>query len=549
MRGLASSALLVLLAAACSGDDAEAESAGSAHTAREYAWSNEPLQWAETTYAELRIDRETLPDDHRIAQRMQTWADRIDAIVRAEVAAFAAPKPKIKIVPDADDQNAWVTSLAGCGGAGIAVDTTSLPPHGETEDVAVVTETGIARARPFLLHPRGWPTGDDFARHLAWANHPCSMASAGGGFTSACAPGPASHLAIAAASPFIHMTTALLSDVDEVGAVFLLAHELAHYYRAHPSPLSKRHYRFWYEVDPDHTGRPLPSSEATLLEASYRQLAGTPKIAGGPDLVSRFPPRLRRLVIAIARALESADPTLPCAGSTALLSSLLDHDVPSPAARAEYLAFEEKLAACAPSQPLTRGSALDPDRLSILAENNFARIPGPHASLAAFLDHASAIARELDARHDELARRLVENRIGLYTHEQEADDLALELLTRLGIAPDAALRSWIAYSRASEAHNDALLGPGTSKRAAEAHGSVDAEACARLAAAGFRDENGTPVFVSMGNLGDAHHADCYRIYNLRRETMVHRYVVAPAPPPLSPPYAELADEARRLGNR
>jgi hypothetical protein len=550
--------LIVLAASACQDDAPALESTEAAHTARAYAWSNEPLQWVDSTYADLRVNRETLPDDHRIAKRMQTWADRIDAIVRSEVVAqrgtFAAPRPRVKIVPDAADQNAWVSSLSGCGGAGVAADATSLPPHVDNEDAAVITETGIARARPLLFHPPGWPTGEDFARHLAWAGHPCAITSSEEGFTSRCAPAPASHLAIAAASPFIHMTTSLLADVDEVGAVFLLAHELAHYYRAHPSPLSKRHYRFWYEVDPDHAGRPLPSSEAALLEATYRQLAGQPKIVGGPGLVSRYPARVRRLVVALARALAmSNDPSLPCqAASEAALgtwpSELLDRDVPSPSARAAYLTFEARLEACAAAQPFTRGSVLDPDRVAVLAESNFARISEGAASLAALLDRATTLAREIDAREHELERRLVENRIGLYTHEQEADDLALEIVTRLGISPAEALRSWIAYARASEAHTDALLGAGTVKRAAEEHGSVDAETCAGLAEKGFMDGD-TPMFVSMGNLGDAHHADCYRIYNLRREAMVHRYVVARPPAPLSPPYAEIADEARRLGIR
>jgi hypothetical protein len=544
-------ALLIVLAAAACRDDAPAlESTEAAHTAREYAWSNEPLQWANSTYADLRVDRETLPDDHRIATRMQTWADRIDAIVRTEVTAqlgsFAAPRPRIKIVPDAVDQNAWVSSLAGCGGAGIAPDASSLVPHDNADDVAVITEIGIARARPLLFHPPGWPSGRDFAKHLAWAAHPCSLVSTEAGFVSGCATSPAAHLAIAAATPFIHMTTALLADVDEVGAVFLLAHELAHYYRAHPSPLSKRHYRFWYEVDPDHAGRPLPSPEAALLEASYRQLAAQPKIVGGPGLVSRYPARMRRLIVGLAQALAAnKDSALPCAAAAEAAagtwpSELLDHDVPSPSARAAYLAFEARLEACAVDQPVMRGWAA-------LAESAFARL-SEQTSLAALLDRAASLAREIDARHDELERRLAENRIGLYTHEQEADDLALEIVTRLGISTDHALRSWIAYARASDAHTDEILGEGTSKRAAEEHGTVDAATCARLAENGFAD-GGKPVFVSMGILGDAHHADCYRFYNLRRETMVHRYAVAAPPPPLSPPYAELADEARRLGLR
>ncbi len=573
MRFFACGLVLLGVASACSDSAPAVEGAASEHTAGEYAWSNEPLQWIDSTYGELRVNRTTLPDEHRIARRMQAWADRIDAIVRSKATEtfrepYAAPRPRVKIVPDEADQNAWVSSLAGCSGAGVSPPGEAaspplapLAPHesdDESDDVTLVTQDGMERARPLLLHPSGWPTRADFAAHVTRAGLPCPPTLGGGGhLTSPCASARSAHLAIAAASPFIHMTTALLADVDEIGAVFLLAHELAHFYRAHPSPLSKRHYRFWYEVDPDEPGRPLPSAQAALLEASYREMAGKPASVGGPALPSRYPPRVRRLVVELARSLAARSATgLAChavseAAAGTWTSEILQRDVPTPDVRAAYLAFEAKLAECAPRQALTPDSPFDPGRLALLAEGALARLPtNAGESLEAFLERAVALAREADARHDELHGLLADNRIGLYTHEQEADDLALEIMARLGVPPEDAIRSWIAYARASEAHIDAMLGSGTAKQAAEAHGTFDAETCARLADEGFVivDSAGRrrPVFVSLGDLGDAHHADCYRIYNLRREAHVHRYVTAAPPAPLSPPYAELAAEARSL---
>jgi hypothetical protein len=113
--------------------------------------------------------------------------------------------------------------------------------------------------------------------------------------------------------------------------------------------------------------------------------------------------------------------------------------------------------------------------------------------------------------------------LGFYTSEQEADEMALELLARTGIDPAVGIRMVLGNHAAVEKLNPGAADPD----------AIDAATCAALAAKDFRDEAGNEVSVPVGDLADPHHSFCFRAWNLARELRVHRYTVTgtvPTPP-------------------
>ncbi|MCX6109824.1 MAG: hypothetical protein NTZ90_09520 [Proteobacteria bacterium] len=106
-----------------------------------------------------------------------------------------------------------------------------------------------------------------------------------------------------------------------------------------------------------------------------------------------------------------------------------------------------------------------------------------------------------------LLKQAKEGRLGFYTTEQEADELALEYLKTMGKKPaslaDALLAVLSGDDRTPYPYPEELM--------------PRYKACADQRAKGF------PQFVGVGYYDDPHHSLCYRIYNIEREIKAHGY--------------------------
>jgi hypothetical protein len=121
-----------------------------------------------------------------------------------------------------------------------------------------------------------------------------------------------------------------------------------------------------------------------------------------------------------------------------------------------------------------------------------------------------------------------ERRLGFYTQEQEADEIALEILANSGIAPSVAIDKIF----------DNL------KMAEEMGGELDPNAikyaeCMMLREQGWKDAEGKPVSVPVGDPVNAHHNSCFRAFNMAREINAHRYEVAMRPSTPPPAWTEV----------
>lgn len=101
--------------------------------------------------------------------------------------------------------------------------------------------------------------------------------------------------------------------------------------------------------------------------------------------------------------------------------------------------------------------------------------------------------------------------LGVYTIEEEADELALEILSLTGIEPIKATDAWFALFE----HAD------KNKTLAE----VPLEKCRELFRNNWQDASGNPVVVPIGDYQDSHHSWCFRIFNTTHEIKIHRYEV------------------------
>ena len=223
---------------------------------------------------------------------------------------------------------------------------------------------------------------------------------------------------------------------------------------------------------------------------------------------------------------------------------------PSPDLVAKYLAFETDLAVCAPRLRISASSASDAFSRASLSEllssgftydTEIEEAPTMEAVLAKVGVQAEALDRE----EATMLGKLREGGMGLYTTEQEADDIALEIATKLGLTPGEVLGSWLRFMEASEAMGTKFD---------DTTGNLPPAKCKALLEAQFReagaDGASVPVMMTLGNLVDPHHGSCYRVFNTWREANAHRFAaVGTFEPPAGPSWKELADYALELSGR
>lgn len=581
MLGRRLGAFLVLagLGVACAAPQEDDAGTGeSAHTARDYVVENSPYAWASEPYEGFRAagnqwgdsdDGSPIADDEALTQRVQTWLDRIDRIVRDEVLAktgtpLLAPRPIAKVLASKTKWNAWVSGSYACLGAPLGGGTPGVKSLVFADGVWKLPSNACNRVP-------GWTT-EGYLRYVAAAPRPSCAITSRSGAGLQLTPSPTCHVepgadsaeeaVVAATSPYIQFSSDILADFDEPTLAAVSAHELGHYYLAHASARSRTEYGFWYVVDDRSTRRPTRAAGSADLEAAYREVEGGQP--SQPAFSAVYSPRLVPLLVrgVAPLLLENADPG--CADARAALQTqpairFAADSAPSVEARTAFQTFERALARCAPRLALRDGMEGSLSAGKVLLAAGRER-PGPRVkvslrmgdTLADFLGRLDASARELDVKAARLLERARTNGLGLYTHEQAADDFMLELSTRLGFTSEEVLEAWLHFMRASDARVDAQYGADVMRQWRAQNREVSASDCEAMLRGGFTQQGEgrpSPRFVSLGDLTSAHHATCYRLFNLWREARAHRYVPGPRAERLAPEaWESLRLRARELSD-
>ncbi|HQP38291.1 MAG TPA: M48 family metalloprotease, partial [Polyangiaceae bacterium] len=354
------------------------------------------------------------------------------------------------------------------------------------------------------------------------------------------------------------VTTELIAALSEKTVVFVLAHELSHYYRSHMSEAKLARYEFWYDNEPDRKKRPVPSSDAAELKAAYLELVGNPAPLQSA-VAGAFSPRLRPFLLkGLAPVLIArTESDFACAKARDALGPWVTEileGVGFPSERTtDYLAFEKALADCASG--LVLGADPDSTELSVGEVVLAAMQHAPTGKgvtfynqepLSEFLGALDDNARKLDAREAKLRADLQSNRIGLYTTEQEADELGFELSLGVGLTAEEVLNGWLEFSDAVDATVPEYYRAEYNKQ-----NGLDTSTCRTALAGSFTTTNAQgvtePMFVPIGQLEEDHHGNCYRLFNMWRLQQARQIVPAEAPSEMQPPWAEIQGLAKQSG--
>ncbi|MBS2015372.1 MAG: M48 family metalloprotease [Deltaproteobacteria bacterium] len=536
---------LAPLAGCSAAEVGEAASVSSAHEAGAVVrTSGSPFHWASVSPKAVLSPATSVPEDDALTRRLQAWSDRIAEIAITEAEAkptvHLPPRPIVHVVPSTD-LNAWAASAIVDVGA--TFDDRSM---GATLLTPLALEPLDLEGWVVNPRPSTWPSNRAFADVWSKQTPSCDLEAVGSDRlrSRGCAQHTGGRGLLLATSQHVFLTTGLLANVDEEGAVAVLAHELGHYYRAHASALTFGHYGFWYEGT-DGRQRPVPSARAEEIAKTY---ASVLRAARGPvDVALLHHRRMVQLLAYLALPLSTEPAVERTCGPEVKAAAASSWIVPfllssgDPLATADVQAFqryERAIATCAPSLRLGASSSSDAilrsGVTSLFVSQGFATSEaelGGEATLAGALAFAGARSLRMDQDESEMVATFRRGKIGLYTAEQEADEVMLELTSRLGLPVERTFEAWLTFMRATEAARPKREASPPASSATPSTGVVsgdlDATACRALLDAGFTEVDAggrrRDVIVTLGTLDDPHHGSCYRLYNLWREAREHRY--------------------------
>lgn len=547
--------LLAALHVACASSPEESSAAGaSAHTEGEVVAPFGPFHWANIAEADLSGSPErTVASDDALVVRLQAWADRIHGLVTEEARArgvgHVPAVPQIHVVRSRAF-NAWNRgTLVATGASFEGQRGFTFLSDGELVPVEATDLFGIT------TRPRDWPSTHGLVEAWRERRPGCDIAELPNHklTSSACPASARGNVVLSAATPHIYLTSELIARADEKTILVVLAHELGHYYRAHSSSLSWNRFGFWYEgTDASH--HPLRTPRAEAFAARYLSVTQAPQPV--PSVSVRYHARMVPLVALLALQLAAEPAAKACSPRVqgAAVSSWLTGfmiagaHAHSEADVDELRRYEADLDACAGTLAVGFPDARTINRSGVewfLTNGGFASSSDELRSVTT-LAEALAFAGERSLRMDRDEQSMLDELrggdLGFYTAEQDADDVALELVSKLGLSPADTEEAWLQFLVAAEASTGRAGGGST--------GTASAEECRLLHESGFTqivDGKRQLVAMTLGDLHDPHHGGCYRLFNSWMENRAHRYVAQGTfAPPAGPSWSSLREHAITL---
>ncbi len=556
--------------ASCTATAVEEGTEADAITAGEVANPDNPFYWAPVSFANFAEFQsialsDFLDDTDPLSARLQRITDEIDATMRATPGLSSAniPRPVIKVLKSSSHMEAFSSGIFAKGAVRIG-------PTSETGSGRVVRAL-MPDAAGFTLHDgvsgqissiSAWNSGPFFLDAVQRKFPNCNAKFANGRtqLSKKCAVSPefgTDELVLPATTQFVVVSTDLIAKVtSELSMRFVLAHELGHLYRAHSSSLTPSKYKFWYEVGFSQPRRPVPASDQVRLKAKYDYKPLVPDALWDVS-AAVLPASLRTLPLTLAKITESSRflnshaGVADCQGyakwaarpraADDLFEALRAPSLPDDLV-ASYLELEQAVVNCTAPVKFTDNPAagfasaeigtglfdltsatIDGNRFDLLALR-----PKANETMKDFIVSATAASKDELARQMSIRESMRNNQVGLYTNEQEADEIAAEFLGRQGYSRDEILESVAAAWAALEV--DSTLSESLALRAPE---EAPAAICLKWARDGFTTTTASgakaPILVRMGNLEEPHHSDCYRLYNTWREVRSHSYPAANKP--------------------
>jgi hypothetical protein len=499
----------------------------------------EELKYMEGGNAE--VYEETSP----AAQRIQAWMDVIhEEVKKIHGDKLKAPRPRIALVKK-DVFNAYVRATGLCLNARLEVTGNSV---GRPAPAMFID--GVDSFRLWHTAPRSCVKKDltedellAFVKTYLPSLASCATTSRSGesgvpviSLESGCLPEESRERfqyaggALSISYPAIVNYVTVYDKLMEMGEgpfIAVLTHELGHYYKAH-GLRSKDAYDYFYQME-EKTN--LAQKPAALPEEHEIAILGKKATEVSRKWVSFYPVPGQKLHTLMFKYLKessfnfttSCERGWGCSDACNRLNDSFSMDLnwypehqPFPAgdkARAQYQEYERYAAACFKTVEMKYA----PDLLQSLD------ILGLEGTKEIRLDQFKSFEEVMNFVNEKLPSWVESHnntineilsvaatkRVGFYTVEQEADDLSLELVARLGLKPETAVEVDLELLRGEAAIEGA-------DKAYPMPGDLNYKQCAAAYDKGF------PEFIPIGDYSESHHGTCFRAYNLYRELKAHR---------------------------
>lgn len=500
-------------------------------------------------------EREALPANSFTTVHLQSWIDKIDEYARKRDPDLLAsiPKPNV-IVLRTDEANAFVASTAVCynikvtygNGQRSAPNGVYIDKSQDLLDVDIPPNYPCINAEPTEL-PK-------IAEEISKRGQKCSFKVTPSGieFPSSCGTLDPSFKGGFTAPKLLLLKTpnwfvVLAGIVDllksEESLVGVLAHELGHYYRSH-SNVYKNEYDFFYTQkeagNPSH--RPVRDESLEefgkmIFQASsvYYPISLIPE----PDALS-FDPILYLALGDIARqagvlssckkasmyespmtardlgGLPFRMPVNPETYNTfiSLVTSCLEQIESSEGIRSNInLSAALKSPTWAPFRNNSAFSKEQRDRFIGMVSSVF-KVLGD-VSIPKLITKDEILSLQIKMREKagqirDSLQKAYDAKLGQYTAEQEADDLSVEILSKIGLGGESAVDTYMALVSPNDGFGGFEIG---------------LKRCEQMRANKWIDPEGKfdLQLLPVGNYSEDHHSGCYRAFNASREIKAHNY--------------------------
>jgi hypothetical protein len=337
----------------------------------------------------------------------------------------------------------------------------------------------------------------------------------------------------------ITVQSGLLTMMSEEEVVSVLAHELGHYYKVHiDHPFSSSYDYFYTLKESNVNGK--PKSEAALAslgraaqqaELPNRRYRVVPSQKFRTELF--IPIMGLGNVIAKNQDCEAGECNEACTKFSDLVKSNafrrsvgeFPFGALSEKGLKSYVAFESMAAACfkdvsVGDDKVKEGRSIEAKYISYVLSVDQTLAPMFAKSEIGddLLTSLKNAERALENAEKELAAPLTEaalKAVGYYTTEQEADELSVEWMAKIGLDPAAVITSEFKLGDYVEGRmKEAWIRPHPTE--------IDMVTCKQLYANKWRNQSGKYVIVPIGDYEDPHHSTCFRAFNASREIDVHK---------------------------
>lgn len=516
-----------------------------------------PLVWIDQSRDEVVGKPDLVPPGSLapMEKRLQRWLDLLQHQLELQspdalrVGGVSIPQLKIRIDPDFG-LNASVETVSVCYRVPMRLEATNpvSPPMADPNpgdvDPLILTlgSKGQFTTKGFskiscLDRMQQSASAHDLLRY--WEDHrlapPCSLRVEEGVLVigADCPRGPEVVTGVLAGvklhsvSPWIKLGKGLVEGYEnEAELISVLFHEAAHYFRSH-GVTAKPRFQYFYRIGPEQYARPQPLPD-TSLAALGAEVQGLPPYRTQPvqgqrwhsELISYNRNALDQLIL--PRCTDSSE--AGCGRECAPFREFVDDQQARvqlgrfPQAQltadglVQYHRWEDALEQCFASIPL------GDDGGNTVSWGQVAKVywkiqsPAQPRVIGNLLDAVATMSQHLmdrDHLSQQALAKALNQRLGFYTSEEEADRLALEWLGLVGLEPEGALRQWLRFAGWMDPYQQ------------EGPFQFKGSRCAQLYQAEPRwTEEGQDVLVPYGNFTGLHASPCFRAWNLDQR-MLH----------------------------